>query len=390
MELALAPVLNPPKAGHPIPNAPFRFATGYRERASRFEFEIVADDRLFAYGFAATSDRVVEEWLVEIGERSERSVFERKHGEIRFGDLRVENDDDKQFLRFTAKGTLPNRLFLSECRELNVDREVRGATEIISVLKWFIAVPSILLPDSFYRDLALHVHTNEEFKHEISRYLNCFDTGIQAIGLVHDDFDRIGVSAPEKDDITSKVEAGKLLVRRGLDGTQWLFDRGESGEVRAWKLVALHSSPKGQQDFEAFELRDESDGTKRLLDLAPSMMALARENRVVVIDELDRSLHPEILHSFIANFLKHSGSRHSQLIGTTHDTTLLNQPFVRRDEVWFVEKGADQSSRLVSLEEFKDVDRIEDLQRGYLQGRFGGVPVIKDFSWLGNDDGKGA
>ncbi len=101
-------------------------------------------------------------------------------------------------------------------------------------------------------------------------------------------------------------------------------------------------------------------------------------------------LHPEILHSYVANFLKYSAGRRSQLIVTTHDTTLFNQPFLRRDEVWLVEKGRDQSSRLVSLEEFKDVDQIEDLQRGYIQGRFGGVPIIRDFSWLGSDDGKGA
>ena len=68
----------------------------------------------------------------------------------------------------------------------------------------------------------------------------------------------------------------------------------------------------------------------------------------------------------------------------------LNQPFLRRDEVWFVEKGTDQSSRLVALEEFKNAGGGTDLQQDYLQGRFGGVPVIRDFSWLGEGDGKGA
>jgi AAA15 family ATPase/GTPase len=98
----------------------------------------------------------------------------------------------------------------------------------------------------------------------------------------------------------------------------------------------------------------------------------------------------EILHSYLANFLKYSAGLASQLIVTTHDTTLLNQPFLRRDEVWFVEKGVDQSSKLVALEEFKNASGGKDLQGDYLQGRFGGVPVICDFSWLGSGDGKGA
>ena len=125
------------------------------------------------------------------------------------------------------------------------------------------------------------------------------------------------------------------------------------------------------------------------MHLVPAMMSLTKRDSVFAIDELDRSLHPDILHSYLANFLKYSTGRASQLIVTTHDTTLLKQPFLRRDEVWFVEKGIDQSSRLVALEEYKDVDKSKDLQQDYLLGRFGGVPVIRDFSWLGEDHGEG-
>ena len=119
------------------------------------------------------------------------------------------------------------------------------------------------------------------------------------------------------------------------------------------------------------------------------MMSLMRSDRLYVIDELDRSLHPDILYSYLANYLKYSVGRSSQLIVTTHDTTLLKQRFLRRDEVWFVEKGNDQSSRLIALEEFKNADKSKDLQQDYLIGRFGGVPVIRDFSWLGEDHGEG-
>lgn len=109
---------------------------------------------------------------------------------------------------------------------------------------------------------------------------------------------------------------------------------------------------------------------------------------MLVIDEFDRSLHPDIVHSYLANFLKYSAGRPSQLVVTTHDTTLLSQHFLRNDEVWFVEKGHDQSSRLMSLDEYKNVDKSPNLQKDYLLGRFGGVPVTRDFFWLGEGHGE--
>ena len=124
------------------------------------------------------------------------------------------------------------------------------------------------------------------------------------------------------------------------------------------------------------------------MQLVPAMISMMTGDGVFIIDELDRSLHADVLHSYLANFLKYSVDRSSQLIVTTHDTTLLRQHFLRRDEVWFVEKGDDQSSRLIALEEYKDVERSEDLQQDYLLGRFGGVPVIRDFSWLGEEHGE--
>ena len=123
------------------------------------------------------------------------------------------------------------------------------------------------------------------------------------------------------------------------------------------------------------------------MELFPAMVGLLTSDILVAVDELDRSLHPQIVHSYLANFLKYSAGRDSQLIVTTHDTTLFQQDFLRRDEFWLMEKAEDQSSRLIALEEFKNVDESTDLQNDYLLGRFGGVPVIRDFSWLRDSDG---
>ena len=108
----------------------------------------------------------------------------------------------------------------------------------------------------------------------------------------------------------------------------------------------------------------------------------------MTIDELDRSLHPDVLHSYLQSFIKYSQGKNSQLIVTTHDTTLLKRRLIRQDEVWFIQKGPNHSSTLSSLEEYKFNARM-DWQKGYLQGRFGGVPIIHDFSWLGSENGEG-
>jgi AAA15 family ATPase/GTPase len=90
----------------------------------------------------------------------------------------------------------------------------------------------------------------------------------------------------------------------------------------------------------------------------------------------------------IANVLRYSSGRPSQLIVTTHETTLLRRDFLRPDEIWLIENRPGRGSRLVSLAEYKLADS-KDLQQDYLQGRFGGVPVLDDFSWLGGPHAKG-
>jgi hypothetical protein len=99
---------------------------------------------------------------------------------------------------------------------------------------------------------------------------------------------------------------------------------------------------------------------------------------VYVIDELDRSLHPHLAREALAAFLDgRTPEGRSQLIVTTHDATLMDQELLRRDEIWLAEKNDAGATTLRSLGEFKDLRFDTELQRNYLTGRFGGVPVVK-------------
>ncbi len=388
MILARDLILYPQGVRRRILRAPFKLDPDCRDAPTRFEFEIQIDNRYFAYGFSVSAERVEEEWLFEVGRGIEDRIFERTGGVFEWGNRLGSLDTQKiAFLEITARGTPSTHLFLTDYRERNVHDTVPEIADILAVLRWFEDGLTVALPDWIDRSLPFRVQSDELFKQEVSRFLRCFDTGIEAVDV--EPLDHSSLELEMAFPGTGSL-SGLLADQGTFDGPHEFTARDEQGVLRTWKLVSRHRGQPSTEPRAIFDMSEESDGTRRLMQLVPAMIAMMEGGGVFVIDELDRSLHADILHSYLANFLKYSAGRSSQLIVTTHDTTLLRQDFLRRDEVWFVEKGKDQASRLVALEEYKHVDQSEDLQRDYLIGRFGGVPVIRDFSWLGEKHGETA
>ena len=128
-------------------------------------------------------------------------------------------------------------------------------------------------------------------------------------------------------------------------------------------------------------LGDESDGTRRLLNLLPVLRPTAFSGTVFVIDEIDRSLHPILVKEFVEFFLKSSTGEFRQLILTTQESNLLDQDLLRRDEIWFAEKDQAGATRLYSLLDFKVRNDLE-IRKHYLQGRFGAIPFLGDMDAL--------
>jgi len=127
-----------------------------------------------------------------------------------------------------------------------------------------------------------------------------------------------------------------------------------------------------------FNMDEESDGTQRLINLVPALFMLKQNpDQVLIVDELDRRLHPFLSRFFIQAALDSDEEhRHNQLIVTTHDTNLLDLDLLRRDEIWFVEKDESGASHLYALAEFKTRPDLK-IEKGYLNGRFGAVPFIR-------------
>lgn len=130
-----------------------------------------------------------------------------------------------------------------------------------------------------------------------------------------------------------------------------------------------HTNPSVAFDFET----EESEGTKTLFRMMLGMIGIIHEGKLLLVDEIDNSLHTKLVE-FVIGMFNHSD--HAQLIYTTHNTHLLNTDFQRRDQVYFVNKCEDGSSDLYSLFDFKDFRDTLDMEKAYLQGRFDAIPYI--------------
>jgi AAA15 family ATPase/GTPase len=379
------------RSGRKIPFHPYKLEKHTLTTPSRFEFEIKVGEHNYAYGFSADSNEIQEEWLYLIDKVKDKLIFDRKlvnnDHEFSFGDLPFANENDRLFLDFTAKGTPDNRLFLNECKERNVNKELSYLNAIADVTHWFENNLIIMFPNSKYTGLEMDIQNNKKTNDIFSKLLNSFDTGISELKLQKVNFETELIGVPEeiKQKIAEELEENTNLLLAVPPNTRYQFCKESSGEIKAYKLMTVHINDEGEETL--FDLNQESDGTLRLLDIAPGLLEIFSRDKTYIIDEIDRSLHPDMTTSIFKAFLNNTSAIKSQLIVTTHETNLLNQKLVRKDEVWFVQKNSNGESSLYSLEEYQP--RFDkDIRRGYLVGRFGGIPLLPDFenlSWMKTD-----
>lgn len=140
-----------------------------------------------------------------------------------------------------------------------------------------------------------------------------------------------------------------------------------------------HKTEKGNATL---ELHEESLGTQRLFALSGPILEILKKGKVLIFDELDSSLHALLAKKLVDLFHSGTNSNGAQLVFTTHDTALLQNDLLRRDQIWFIEKDNDQSSKLYPLTDFSP-RKGESLEKGYLIGRYGAVPFLRDLDLMG-------
>jgi AAA15 family ATPase/GTPase len=152
--------------------------------------------------------------------------------------------------------------------------------------------------------------------------------------------------------------------------------RGKKGEPK--RVVMYHEV--GGDDEARLDLERESAGTRAIFNLGPALIDVLRRGGVLVVDELEASLHPLLAMEVVKQFNDpRSNPQNAQLVFTTHDTALLGilvKPApLRRDQVWLTEKDPHGATRLYPLTDYKAL-KAENIERGYVQGRYGAIPFL--------------
>lgn len=354
-----------PKSG--TPQEPFALSNKETE-PSLYEVDIMVDGSRYRYGFVISALRVEEEWLYAWPHGRKQTLFQREGDVFEFGKhMHGENEAIKALTR-------ANSLYLSTAAQNN-------QAQVMGVFGWFVAAQFELRRGSSRALDPAHANALGDF----------FGTRRQ-LSLFQEDNDAY---AHDRDAIVRLMQAADvgILDLKAADREGFRRERGAFRRAigKEYEFFFLHKTQFSRAAW--LPLDWESSGTITLLGIATRLVAVLRKGGLLCIDELEASLHPmlalEIVRLF--NDPKHN-LRGAQLIFTTHDTSLLGNvlgdPPLRRDQIWFTEKDQAGATKLYPLTDFHP-RKEENLERGYLQGRYGAIPFLGELMPAHNDAEKG-
>jgi len=342
--------------GDPIEVTPFKLDPACLDQPSEFEIVFIQEGERYTYGFTVDSKRVHEEWLTaaKIGSRVKpRLLFRRpESGKIEFG------SSWRGRAQVLAEQTRPDALLLSVAAQLN-------NPTVKPVVEWFSDMLRSISEQPESHSEILHtlfsLSEDKAFASSLCELMKTADLGILGCRLEEVPFsDWFGFrEVPEgvrkeilqqfsEDDAVTMLQP--RTIHRAIDGSEVTFDL----------------------------MQEESGGTKRFFALSGPWLTVLAQSLVLVVDELDRTLHPLMSRFLIET--THNCPNTPQLIFTTHDCTLLNADLFRRDQIWFTEKNKQGATQLYSLWDYK-VRPDENYQGRYLQGRYGAVPYLGEWSF---------
>lgn len=344
------------QAGDEIGTVPFKLSSESRDADSEFEIAFVELGVRYEYGFRCNRQRFTEEWLYAYPQgRAQKwfhRVFDADTGKdvYKFSSF-FEGDRKRQDWKAQTRS---NALFFSTAIQLN-------NAQLMPAFEWFKKrLRVVVSSNGLLSNYSMTRCRDESDKAKIIAFMNSADLSIADISL------KTAVFSPE-------VLPKNLSARMKEE-----FSRQMTGkELTTVRFV--HRDVDSNEPVEFME-EEESDGTRALFAFAGPWLDVTENERVLVVDELDTSLHP-LLVQHLVKLLHNTGTK-AQLIFTTHDTTLLSQKLLRRDQVWFMEKDVSRATRLYPLSEFSPREN-EAVERGYLNGRYGGIPFLKDLDFYG-------
>lgn len=308
------------------------------------------------YGFVVDKERVYEEWLSVYPKGRERNWFHREYNQ--------EKDDYDWKMSDYLKGekeswknqTRSDQLFLSTSVHLKSE-------QLFPIYKFLIIDMTVIGVNRISNEFSKKLCKNNLEKNILINLLK--SAGIDVSDII---FKKVNVNSYELVD-ESLPEDAKVKVAQKLE--QEIIAQNET-------FFVYYDDNGGRIDI---NLNQESDGTQKLFEFAGLILYVLYHGYVLVVDELNNSLHPDLVRFLVKLFNSEHNKHNAQLIFTTHETSVLRKDLLRRDQIWFCEKGHDRSTTLYPLTDFKPYINREDIEEYYLHGRYGAKPIITDFSF---------
>lgn len=356
----------------PVPVDPFMLNDTSPKLPSEFEFIYTIGDIKYWYTFGATREKIIMESLYHAPKGQKALVFSRENQRFSF-------TEDKPRRRLISETVAENQLFFSIACTMN-------DAACVNAMKWF---RERLFFSRDYADIPKQLvdfSNDENMLKAISDYAKAADLGIEDIEYKLDSEEveyRIdGETAEDTLDFPKGIPEGvKAALAQFVHTLSEVSDNSEAklklGQVKA---TPFHQgqSKDGSLRLYPLELSDESDGTRKLMSIAPAIESALKKGGVLLVDELERELHPMLVNFILAKFQsKAANPNGAQIIFTTHNTELMNMEFLRKDQIYFTDKNReDGSTELYSISEFA-TKTAENIRKGYLLGKYGAIPDIE-------------
>lgn len=319
------------------------------------EIQFIKNNNRYAYGFKINNTNIVEEFLYHFPKGKQARIFERVNEDYRFN-----SSYNKEFNELKESKTKSNRLFLSTAASWSNLNEI---IEPFIFLKDDLIVNENLENNSWLHYTIDKISKDKNTKELFLNLLKDLNIGISGIDS------KTNVKRFKPEDLPNEIpEEIKMLISKG--------DAIES------RVNLIYGNMK-------IDLPDESRGIQKIFEIGGPILDVLLQGKVLVFDELETSLHPTLVVHLIKLFRNPQINRNNaQIIFTTHDTNLLDLEIFRRDQIWLAEKNLDDyGTDLYSLSNLKDIRKDENVEKGYIRGKYGAVPFIGNSlitNWLDN------
>ncbi len=311
---------------------------------STFDIQFVKNDIRYAYGFSVKNNTIFEEYLYYFPNGRQTKIFERENMEIIPGDkYKKDFDISKTVLK-------DNRLLLS-C--------AANYSDVVEIEQAFL----------FFSDDVVVYHPEKNNWTEFSIELMQKSEEIKKVFLVV--LDALGTGIKDVKVKLERMKTDKLtLPSNMLEAVKSLFLAApEINQIEA-KVV--------YDGFETDLMTEESTGIRRLFEIVCPIIDIINNGKILICDEIENGLHEEVVKQIIQLFKYAMKDEFAQLIFSTHDTSLLSADLFRRDQIWFTELNTERATALYSLAEIRNVRKTENIEKGYISGKYGAIPMLSE------------